>query len=170
MAAPIDLVPPSAILHALLMQLVDGNNSWDAADFGEEGWTPPIACTIEDVEAARGTCKAWKRIIDRSPEYTCVRLAQWEYEQLADHGWNTRKEFVEYQFSVNWAYFGKSWTLHAPMHNRRFRVTPLADLSFAELMELRGMLWDSGNHVMWLAPGEKVAPFIYAWAAEGDRA
>ncbi|KAG0574616.1 hypothetical protein KC19_VG276600 [Ceratodon purpureus] len=164
------MLPVEAILQSLLTQLSEGVNPWDLYNPGGEPWSPPVLCTIEDLENVRITCRQWQQIIGRSPEYAALRLARWDYDQERGPQWTTKREWEEFRFHQNWAYFGNSWGMAIPILDRRLRTDPLSALTCAELNYLRSLLWAQGNQKLWVEAREKLRPRDGMWIAEGDSA
>ena len=148
----------------------DGPDPWDHIGSSTiQCWTPPSVITFEDVENARAVSKLWKREIDSSPEYACLRLAKWDYVSYSGRHWTPKDEYEAYRFNLNWNVFRTSWSLANPINNDRLETTSLGELSCPELDQLRSLLRDNGNRSLDVQPGEKISPRPGIWVSPKNR-
>ena len=113
--------------------------------------------------------KLWKREIDSSPEYACLRLAKWNYVLYSGRHWTPKDEYEAYRFNLNWNVFRTSWSLANPINNDRLETTSLGELSCPELDQLRSLLRDNGNRSLDVQPGEKISPRPGIWVSPKNR-
>lgn len=144
-----EVVACHGVLQNLLKQFARGPDLWESA-FPKKTpfWSPPILCTVNDVENAREVSTMWKEYNDTSVEYACIRLARWDYNQEEGVHWFKKEEFEALKFNDIWSLFGKSWRMATPILDAKLRTAALADLSCLELDRLRTLLIDPGNTVI----------------------
>lgn len=168
MSNSLEVVACETILQNLLTRMSNGNDPWDQVACSPS-YTPPATITFQDIENARAVSSTWKREIDNSPEYACLRLAKWDYDSYTECHWIPKDEYQSYRFNVNWNIFKNSWALAEPIGNERLETASLGELSCCELNHLRTLLSDTRNHTLWLQPGEKVVPRPYIWVSPKHR-
>lgn len=165
-----EVIACETVLQDLLQRMADGPDPWDhIGSSTTQCWTPPSVITFEDVENARAVSKLWKREIDSSPEYACLRLAKWDYVSYSGRHWTPKDEYEAYRFNLNWNVFRTSWSLANPINNDRLETTTLGELSCPELDQLRSLLRDNGNQSLDVQPGEKISPRPGIWVSPKNR-
>lgn len=116
----------------------------------------------------RETCSAWRIIIDSRVEYSAIRLAQWDLQQLIGARWSAAEVFVRYQFDLNVDVLAKSWSLQSPVCVR-LRTLPLIQLSITELASLRDLLRQASSVEVEARRGHRYAPANMFWFTPLER-
>lgn len=170
MSNSLEVIACETILQDLLQRMADGPNPWESVgSCTGHSWSPPPVITFQDAENARAVSKIWRREIDSSTEYACLRLAKWDYDSYTGGHWTSRDEFQAVGFNVNCNIFKNSWSLANPIGNDRLETTSLGKLSCNELDQLRTLLSSNGNQSLWLEPGEKLIPGDGIWVSPKHR-
>ncbi|KAG0554091.1 hypothetical protein KC19_12G061700 [Ceratodon purpureus] len=164
-----EVIACHGVLQKLLSEVARGPDPWDYV-FTDQSWEAPAICTFEDVDRARAVCKLWKNTVDASAEYATIRLARFEYAQVAADNWNEKAEFEAARFNMSWNIFSTSWVMAVPFSDARYRTLPLGSFTNSELLHLRERLSGPGNTPIWLEEGQKISNRPDIWVAQHSRA
>lgn len=164
-----ELVIRDGVIQAMLRDLFVLKNLWDEPEGrGVPTWNL-TRTTITDVEYARDASILWKCVIDVSPEYSCLRLARWDYAQEMGLAWEPFEEYIPNRMRLNWMVFSESWKMGSPIMSRRLRLNPIGTLSELELSTLRSLLWDRTNTRVDVPPGTFVLHALDLWVSHLHR-
>lgn len=170
MSNTFEVVACETILQDLLWRMVDGPDLWESVCVSTtQSCSPPVVITFEDVENARDVSKLWRREIDNSTEYACLRLAKWDYDSYSEGQWTPKKDLEAFRFNVNQNIFKSSWILAHPIRNDKLETASFGELRCIELDQLRSILMDNRNQPIWVEPGEKVIPSDGIWVSPKHR-
>lgn len=170
MSDSLEVIACETVLHGLLQRMANGPDPWDLVECSTSRFrSTPAVITFQDVENARAVSKLWKREIDGSSEYACLRLAKWDYDTYPGQHWTSKKEYESCSFNENWKIFKSSWSLARPINDDRLERASLGELSCCELDRLRLFLREYRVNFLWFQPGEKVVPAPDIWVSPMHR-
>lgn len=164
-----EVIACQGVLQTLLAEVSRGPDPWESVAVGCS-WEAPAEFTLADVDRARAVCKLWRDTVDASAEYATIRLARYDYAQVAADNWVSKDEYEAAQFNMSWSIFSTSWLMAVPFSDVRFRDLPLSSLTTAELRHLRERLSGPGNTPIWVDEGQRLHPRPDIWVSQYARA